>query len=54
MIGKLLVTVRAGNSNCGIWRNNVAQRKILVDDWIKWLPPVLFRVVHHQVDKDGE
>ena len=54
MIGKLFVTVRARNGNCGAWRNNVGDLKILIDNRIKWLAPILFRAVHHQVYKDGE
>lgn len=54
MIGKLFVTVRARNGNCGAWHNNVGDLKILIDNGIKWLPPILFTVVHHQVYKDGE
>ena len=54
MIGKLFVTVGARSGNWGAWRNNVGDLKILVDDWVKGLPPILVRVVHHQVDEDGE
>ena len=54
MIGKLFVTVRARSGNWGTRRNNVGDLKILIDNRIKWLPPILFRVVHHQVYKDGK
>ena len=54
MIGKLFVTLRARSGNWGVWRNNDGDLKILIDDRIEWLPPILFRVVHHQVYKDGE
>ena len=54
MIGKLFVTVGARSGNWGAWRNNVGDLKILIDNRIKWLPPILFRIVHHQVYKDGE
>ena len=54
MIGKLFVTVGARSGNWGAWRNNVGDLKILIDNGIKWLPPILFRVVHHQVYKDRE
>ena len=54
MIGKLFVTVGARSGNWGAWRNNVGDLKILIDNGIKWLPPILVRIVHHQVYKDGE
>ena len=54
MIGKLFVTVRARSGNWGACCNNVGDLKFLIDNGIKWLPPILFRVVHHQVYKDGE
>lgn len=54
MIGKHFVTVRARSGNCGVRQNNVGDLKILIDNGIKRLPPILFRVVHHQVYKDGE
>ena len=53
-IGKYFVTVVAGRVNWGAGRNNVGDLKILIDNGIKWLAPILFRVVHHKVYKDGE
>ena len=53
MIDKLFVTVRARSRNWGACCNNVGDLKILIDNGIKWLPPILVRIVHHQVYKDG-